>query len=459
MKLFKKVISSILAISLSASLFAACNITSNNPPPSTSTPPAGEAPSGKKEFEGETIRLLAHDNPYVRSLRALAPEFEALTGAKVEIDPVGQAIMEQRLQLDFASKTGSVDVAYMPFIYTHQWASSGWVQPIDDYVERDKDELDMDDFIASAVDTMRYEDKLYGLPGFAEIGLMAYRKDVFEKHGITEAPKTWDELLEVAKKINSKDMAAIALRTQRGQGMNIFVFPMLMWAYGGGFVKDFPTDLTPILNSEENLKALNMYKELISYGPSGAGNFTNSDIIAAMQSGKTAIIIDGTSVINEAIAADKNQFSDQIELALVPSGPAGSAPAYAVHGWAIPSFAKNPDVAWEFIKWATSSEVMKKVGMGEGGESYMDYTRESVGNVPEIIAKYSDKNISNLRNEALKSARADYRPLVKEWAEIGDIFGGHINAAVNGQETPKEALDKSQKEVYEILKNAGYDID
>lgn len=89
----------------------------------------------------------------------------------------------------------------------------------------------------------------------------------------------------------------------------------------------------------------------------------------------------------------------------------------------------------------------------------MDYTRESVGNDPEIIAKYSDKNISNLRNEALKSARADYRPLVKEWAEIGDIFGGHINAAVNGQETPKEALDKSQKEVYEILKNAGYDID
>jgi len=413
----------------------------------------------KTGMEGKIVRVLAHDNVYARSLTNLADDFKSKTGATLELDPVGQQIMEQRIQLDFASGTGSVDVAYLPLIFTSKWASAGWVQPIDDYVKRDEMELDMNDFVASAVDALRYDGHLYGLPGFAETGLMAYRKDILAQKGFNSAPKTWDELIKVSKAVTEGKTAGIALRSQRGQGLNMFVFPMFMWGYGGGFFRDFPNDMTPAIDTPENLAALNTYVTLVSEcTPSGGGNFSYPDVTTSMQTGQVAFIIDGTSIIGTATAAENNKYSDNIELALIPEGPGGSSPPFAVHGWAIPTYAKNHEVAWEFIKWATSSETLKKVAMGEGGEYYLDFTRESVGNDPEVLKKYSEKNIGALRNESLKTTRWDYRPLMNEWAEIGDVMASYVNAAANGIMTPKEALEGAEKDVRDIVVKAGYDV-
>lgn len=40
-----------------------------------------------------------------------------------------------------------------------------------------------------------------------------YNKEVFEKAGITEFPKTWDELLEACKKIKDSGVTPISLYT------------------------------------------------------------------------------------------------------------------------------------------------------------------------------------------------------------------------------------------------------
>lgn len=463
----KKIISFILSFVLVSTLFIGCTVKSNQPEVDmTVVNENGKSNEGNekdvqpKPFEGQVLRVLSHDNVYARSLRNLADDFKEKTGATLELDPVGQQIMEQRIQLDFAGGTGSVDVAYMPLIFTSKWASAGWVQPIDEFVKRDEEEVDMNDFVASAVDALRYDDNLYGLPGFAETGMMAYRTDVLEEHGFNEPPKTWKELLEVCEAIDSDDMSAIAMRSQRGQGLNMFVFPMFMWGYNGSFFEDFPKDMTPNIDTPENLEALEVYTKFISeYSPSGGGNFSYPDIISAMQAGNTAIIIDGTSILGAATSAENNQYSDKIKLALIPEGPGGSSPPFAVHGWAIPTFAKNQELAWEFIKWATSSEVQKMVAMGEGGEVYLDFTRESVGNDPEVLEKYSTMNIAALRNEALKTTQWDYRPLMNEWAEIGDVFASYVNSAVNRQITPKEALEGVEADIYDILEKAGYEVE
>jgi len=420
------------------------------------TADGSKAESKLKEQEPVTINIIAHDNTYNRGLKQFVPEFEKATGIKVNLEIVGQQVHEQRTQLDFAGKTGSIDVAYMPFIFMQKWAKAGWIRPLDEFVKQDEKALNLNDFIPSTLEALKWDGKLWGLPCFAEAGLMAYRKDVFAKYGINEPPKTWEELLKVAAKIHSPEIAAIVMRGQRGQGLNMFIYPMFMWAYGGSYFKDYPKDMTPVLDREENVKALEIYTKLLrEYSVPGAGNFSYPDVVAAIQSGKAAIAIDGTSIVGQFLDPKKNKFADQMGIAMVPGGPAGVSPCMSVHAFAISAFSKHPKEAWEFIKWATSSEVQRKVALSEL-ERYPDYTRLSVANDPEVLKRYNIGNIATLRVEALKLARSDYRPLIPEWPEVGDVIGAQVSAAVNGITDPRTALKKANEGVMEIMKRAGY---
>ena len=47
---------------------------------------------------------------------------------------------------------------------------------------------------------MRFQDGIYGVPWYTDAGLLHYRKDLLEKAGFFEPPKTWDELVEQVKR-------------------------------------------------------------------------------------------------------------------------------------------------------------------------------------------------------------------------------------------------------------------
>ncbi len=244
---------------------------------------------------------------------------------------------------------------------------------------------------------------------------------------------------------------AFAMRAAPGQGFNMFVFPMIMRAYGGKFFKHYPDDLTPAINSPETLKALKLYSTLINeYGPPGAGNFNFPEVAAAMQSGKIAMLVDGTSIVAQSLDPQKSQVIDDMAIGPVPSGPAGRSPAIAVHGLGIPADAPNPEASFKFIEWATSAETLTKIALSQ---PYPDFTRASVAKDPDVIAKYKTINpdFLSLRVQMLNEAIGHYRPLLPQWPEIGAAVGEHINAAVNGLETPEDALAAAEKEMADIM--------
>lgn len=440
----KKTIGIILSLSLSVSL-AACGSGSGS----------GDNGDSTGNSSNKKIKVVLFDNLTNRGIEALIPEFEQKTGIKVDVSLLGQDVAERRMQLDFIGKTGDLDVAYMSFIMMQSWVKAGWVDSLNPYIDAHPD-VNMDDFAKSPIESLSLNGEVYGLPSFAETGLMGYRKDILEKNGIASPPNTWEELLQVAKKIHSNETAAIALRGKRGQGLNMFIFPSMMWGFGGSYFKDYPKDMTPVLDRAENVAALNYYSDLVQhYSPGGAGNYSFAEVIAAYQQGKAAIAIDGTSIITQFFDKQASKFADQTAVALVPEGPGGRSPMIAVHGLAISKFSKNKDGAFEFIKWATSAEVQKKVALNN---YWIDFTRNSVAEDPQIVEKYDldNGNFMKLRIESLNMARADYRPLIPEWPEIGDIIAAQVNAAATGGVSSEAALQEANKQVTEVLKKAGY---
>ena len=398
--------------------------------------------------QAQEIDVVLFGMPYTRGLQKLASEFEAETGIKANIEVVGQDVFENRITLSFTGGTGDIDVVHTPVIQAQRWVSADWLKPITSELEG---MAVKDDIMAGPLDAYVINGEQWAVPFMAATGLMTYREDVLETAGL-EVPQTWEELLDAAPALMDGDQAAIALRAVPGQGFNMFIFPMIMRAYGGKFFEDYTGgDLTPAINSPETLKALAVYTQLINeFAPQGAGNFNFAEVNAAAQNGQIVFAVEGTGVVAQIVDPEKNQYAKVTGLALPPGGPAGRSPAIAVHGLGIPASAPDPAMSAQFIEWAVSPETMTKIALSE---PFANFTTIPVAQNPEVIAKYEKVHPEFLKvqADALNLAIGHYRPLLPEWPALGAAIGENINAAVNGLISPEEALENAEQEMADIL--------
>ena len=394
------------------------------------------------------INVLLFGMPYTRGLQAIAADFEAETGIKANIEVIGQKVFENRITLEFTGNTNKIDVVHTPVIQIQRWIKAGWVQSMTDRVNKIDDR---DGILAGPLDAYKVNGEYWAVPYMAAVGMMTYRKDILDAAG-KKFPKTFDEMIDVAKAIHSKDVAAVALRAAPGQGFNMFIFPMIMRAYGGKFFADYVGgDLTPAINSPETLKALRVYMTLLNkYGPPGAGNFNFPEVRAAVIHGKVAMTLEGTGIVNAITSPAKSKFASKQGVALPPAGPAGRSPAIAVHGLGIPKGATDPETSFKFIEWATSAKTVIKIALAE---PFPDFVRAKVAQNPEVAKKYSSlhPDVMPTRLKALDLAIGHYRPLIPEWPALGQAIGENINAALNGLVSPEEALKSAEQEMKEIL--------
>lgn len=398
----------------------------------------------------DEINVVMFGMPYTEGLQALAGDFEEETGIKANIDVIGQDVFENRITLSFTGKSGDIDVVHTPVIQVQRWVSANWLRPITAEVDAMAVKSDI---MAGPLDAYKINGEQWAVPYMAATGLMTYRKDILEEAGV-DVPQTWEDMLAVAAKIHSDDTAAIAMRAVPGQGFNMFIFPMVMRAYGGKFFEDYTGgDLTPAINSPETLEALNVYMKLLNeYGPQGAGNFNFAEVKAAAQNGQIAFAVEGTGIAAQLVDPEKSKFADKTGITLPPAGPAGRSPAIAVHGLGIPASAKNPELSAKFIEWAVSTETMTKIALAK---AFSNFTTQPVAQNADVIAKYSKihPDFLTVQAEALNLAIGHYRPLLPEWPALGQAIGENINAALNGLMSPEDALEAAEQEMRDILGN------
>jgi len=91
---------------------------------------------------------------------------------------------------------------------------AGLLEPIDDLFDKWPDK---DQFIPSTIKALTLNGKLYGVPYNTNVRVLLYRKDLFQKYGLTP-PKTWDEFVQDGATISSKEsgVAGVGLTTKNG---------------------------------------------------------------------------------------------------------------------------------------------------------------------------------------------------------------------------------------------------
>src|SRR5690554_6179872 len=122
------------------------------------------AAAADQPYAGTTIRVLFSNHPWTDAIRPLLPEFEELTGIKVQAESLFEDQLTQKLLVEFASGTSTIDVFMQrPLQEAKQFAKNGWYADLRPFAEDDPD-IDLDDFFPSALLAETVDGILTGIP-------------------------------------------------------------------------------------------------------------------------------------------------------------------------------------------------------------------------------------------------------------------------------------------------------
>lgn len=411
----------------------------------------------------ETITVATVNNDDMIIMQKLSSEWEKATGNKVNWVVLEENVLRQRVTTDIATKAGQFDIVTIGAYETPIWGKAGWLASLNDL----GDDYDYKDVFEPLRNGLSVDGKLYALPFYAESSFTLYRKDLFEKAGLTmpEQP-TWDQIAQFADKLTdkSKEQYGICLRGKPGWGENMGLITTIVNTFGGRW---FDMEWKPQLTSDPWKKAIGFYVNLLKRdGPPGATSNGFNENQALFASGKCAIWVDATSAAGRLYNKATSKVGDVLAFAQPPVNvsPKGNGWFWA---WslAVPSSTKNLDTAKSFVKWATSKEYVKRVGETAGWVAAPPGTRQSTYDNPEYkkAAPFAGMVLKAILTADPTNATKEPVPYkgiqfvaIPEFQAIGTSVGQAIASILAGQQTEDAALGAAQDEVTQTMQQAGY---
>ena len=417
---------------------------------------------GMTAVHAETLTIATVNNDDMIIMQKLSSKWEQQTGNKINWVILEENVLRQKVTLDIATKGGSYDIITIGAYETPLWGKRGWLDQLDDLKN-----YDYEDLLAPVKAGLSVNGKLYALPFYAESSFTMYRKDLFEKAGLTmpEQP-TYDQIKQFADKLTDKanGVYGICLRGKPGWGENMAFLGTLVNTFGGRW---FDMEWKPQLTSEPWEKAITFYVDLMKAdGPPGASANGFNENQALFADGKCAIWIDATSAAGRISNPKVSKVAAEVGFAKAPIAvtPNGAQWAWS---WAlaIPTSTKKEAVAKDFVHWATSKDYVKLVGDTEGWVSVPPGTRKSTYDNPDYLkaAPFAPIVLKAIMSADPTHPTKDPVPYtgvqfvaIPEFQGIGTTVGQNIAAALSGSDTVAAALEKSQAAVTETMKRAGY---
>lgn len=346
----KKLLAAMLCVAMAATSLVGCG-GSGDSGKDTDTAKSSEKGSDEEKVEltiWETSRN--KDDWYTSMEKKFLEEHPNITLNKVvkEGDPGNEFYQA------VASGTAP-DLVNCSFTMMDSYITSGILEPLNQYT----DEWDeWGNFTKEYVDMFTKDGKVYGVPNQVAPMLFGYNKALFEEAGIKEPPKTWDEAVEVAKKINDPDNQVAGYATLAAEWTEWF-FQYYVWQAGGDLTKeneDGTAELT--FTDPAVIKAVEYYQKLKSEGVLQSDlTLKFSDLVTNFGLGKIGMMPFAGDWVSEAIT--KGIDPDDIGLCLPPAGPSGKQTT-AIGGdcWVINAKADQAkkDAAWEYIKYYTGKD-------------------------------------------------------------------------------------------------------
>ena len=320
------------------------------------TSPVEEETSAGKEGTKLVIGVES-GSPQIAFYEEQCGEFEEETGIEIEWVEIPHDNMHERFVQEAISKSGAIDIYDADQPWISEFASKGYLEVLGDKLT----EEDKADFYEAALDASSYNGEIYSIPFFVHTPIVFYRTDLFEDAGIKEFPKTWEEYADAAKKLTDGEVYGTIIEAKQAVEP---VTHLVDWIYqAGGSIIDAEGNIS--IHSPENKQVfeylLKMMYEDESVMPGSIG-YDNADVHNLFMQGKVAMVKNWPYMYSMAKDPEQSTVSDSFAVAVQPAGKEQASSAWT-WGFGISSSSKNKEAAWEFIKWATSSEKLAELGI------------------------------------------------------------------------------------------------
>lgn len=305
----------------------------------------------------------------------------------------------------------------------NKFAGAGIIVPIDEYFANWADSSKWD---KKFVDQFKINGKLMALPTQGTMYYLAYNKKLFAEAGISAPPKTWDELVSVAKQLTKPE------KQQWGYNMIIaewseWFFQYYVWQAGGDLTKkNDDGTLALTFTDPAVIEAAKLYRKLyVEKGIQSDITMKFEPLVKAFAAGKVGMMMFPTDWIGWVTSLGMK--AEDIGLVIPPSGPAGKPYTFGGIGGGLVINAKaskeKQDAAWAYITFRSTTDYY-------GGKYKADAQKGAVGPMYNAITDFDISKYITIDPEWVKVTN-ELKPFTRGEEFYGKgVIGKYVDQAV-----------------------------
>jgi arabinogalactan oligomer / maltooligosaccharide transport system substrate-binding protein len=365
--------------------------------------------------------------------KELIAKFEA-ANPKIKINYVNVPFSEARDKFKTAAQSGAgaPDVMRAEVAWTPEFASLGYLQPLDGTPALDKAE----DYLAGPVGSTKYNGKTYAIPQVTDTLAVLYNKKLLADAGVANAPTTMAELKDAGLKLKAKKVDGVYLNPG-----GYFLLPFI-YGEGGDLLNVDSKKIT--VNSPEAVKGLQTVQDLISSGAAPKPALTDgyNNMQTAFKEGKVGMVINGPWSVADDLSGTAFKDKSNLGIAPIPAGSGGkSGSPVGGHNYAVYAGSKVIPAAEKFIAFMNSAESQAFLS----GKLGLLPTRTSAYALPEAQAS----EIVTAFKPVLDKATT--RPAIAEGGSLFTPLDTQYVNVLSGKASAQQGLDAVADEYKKVL--------
>lgn len=401
------------------------------------------------------IHVIATGEAYGAAMKVAADVFKQRTGIEVKIDQLPYADAYNKEVLLGTAGSDEYDIMVLDCIWLPIFVKNNWVQPFEPLEEKAAAKVDWGGFFPGIVDSYNiFNGKHYAAPIDFFIEVLAYRKDLFDRAGLKEPPKTWDEFKDYAAKLNDPKSEVYGVSTMPAEQDGAYsewtvrLAGLALPPNANQFVwdKDFKSTIAYEGNGK---KALDRWLEIKPYTAPGANAMGYAEATNAFAQGQAAMNVDWYAFFSDIENPSTSKVIGKVAYALPPRETLEGKRRDYLGGFqiAIGAKAQEPDLAHQFIAFVTSDEgqeIMLENG-APGAYRTNVYDNEKWLKRYPFLAPIKDAQI-------LLPLTAD----LAEYVEMQRTVYDQISAAWVGKKNSEDAMKAAAGNLNDLLKQLKY---
>jgi multiple sugar transport system substrate-binding protein len=350
------------------------------------------------------------------------------------------------------------DVAYSSDHWLREWVAAGWLEPIDSrcpQLAQYKDE-----WAPYAAEGMTLDNKLYGVPYYADLVIFIYNEQMVKQAGFSAPPQTLAELQQQAQAMKQRGIAQypINIPMKKDDPWAIeFVYSMV-YGDGGSMFNEAnePVFNEPGSEAEKVLQWLADARKAKLSDPA-ALEMAEPDVVKAMGAGRHAFTILAKYNLAELNLGQHKQKGN-FRMALMPGkdhSTVGFVRFYSLGKGAVDQGDAAVKASCKFLnyfggKTGGQYKVMKRWAL-EKGLGFANLPLYDDPQVQQAINKWG-----NVALERKQAELARVKEGLTPWWGAWDIYAREqIHAAILGNSTPNQALQKMADRWEELREEHG----